>query len=343
MITRQQGTRRQGSCLAALVAVSLLCVGDVQAQSDKPTSRDILQPSRRRAATSTAVHEAWLKEVLDLDVRGAAQAYDKIRKTAPRKQPERWLAETRLAELSRLGVASPEPLSIPNRAPAAVRKALQELAEPLPPGHLESLLLDPSAVVKFPKLRPASRMTQTWVRNQVGPTVIERRIRLMNSRNRNSRGGSSSSNNDWRTRWNAIDILRVELEGRRNQAAALRTIYFPSWEPIKVTGAPKENVRKITERLDSWIDEEGLSSQRRAILRDLRKGIETLAVDDPSAAVALVSRIPLYAERLLTTQSDPAKAIPATPAKLQPAKSKPAKKAGGLPSGSAKKANGGDK
>ena len=130
------------NAFATLLAVTVLCIGDVQARSWQQSQ----EPSRRRASTSTAVHEAWLKEVLDLNVRGAAQDYDKIRKTAPRKQPERWLAVTRLAELSRLGVTSPEPVSIPTRAPAAVRKALQELAEPIPPDALELLLTDPSEI-----------------------------------------------------------------------------------------------------------------------------------------------------------------------------------------------------
>ena len=32
----------------------------------------------------TRVHAAWLQEVLDLDVRGAVKAYDRISKRSPR-------------------------------------------------------------------------------------------------------------------------------------------------------------------------------------------------------------------------------------------------------------------
>ena len=65
------------------------------------------QKRRRHQSATTAVHSAWLTEIIDLDRKTAIVKYDKIIKDSTKKQPEKWIAVARLQELSRLGVIQP--------------------------------------------------------------------------------------------------------------------------------------------------------------------------------------------------------------------------------------------
>src|SRR5690606_8445945 len=80
------------------------------------STRRLAVPKRRgHQSTTTAVHKAWLKEIIDLDRDGAVTAYNEILRDSPREQPERWIAVARLRELDRLGVRQAEPIASPGQ------------------------------------------------------------------------------------------------------------------------------------------------------------------------------------------------------------------------------------
>ena len=149
--------------LVVLAACALLHAAAAQQPEKAPPAKPqkgLLQQRKDRAAKplSTSVHEAWLQEVLDLDVKGAMKSYDRIQKTAPRNQPMRWIAVTRLAELQRMGVKTSEPLPTPSgTAPPAVRDALKQLREPVP---VDEVLAQPDVGAKVPELNPATRLAK---------------------------------------------------------------------------------------------------------------------------------------------------------------------------------------
>ena len=129
------------------------------------------QKRRRHQSATTAVHSAWLTEIIDLDRKTAIEEYNEIIEQSTKKQPEKWIAVARLQELSRLGVLRPEPLATPGQVPPEVRKALELLSDPFP---FAKVLRDPEANTELPPVRPATPLVQDWVRNQTGPTVRER-------------------------------------------------------------------------------------------------------------------------------------------------------------------------
>ena len=87
---------------------------------------------QRRQSATTAVHRAWLTEIIDLDRARAIKDYDNIIRQSTNKQPEKWIAVARLQELGRLGVYGPEPVATPKQAPPEGRKALDLMKEPFP-------------------------------------------------------------------------------------------------------------------------------------------------------------------------------------------------------------------
>ncbi|MBZ0154297.1 MAG: hypothetical protein K8J09_22445, partial [Planctomycetes bacterium] len=52
---------------------------------------------------STRLHEAWLREILDLDTAAAARGYEAVAADPRVAAAEYWVATARLAELDRLG------------------------------------------------------------------------------------------------------------------------------------------------------------------------------------------------------------------------------------------------
>lgn len=278
---------------AALLCAWLAAAAALVAQEPPaPAKRlGILQTRKDRdePSLSTQVHEAWLKEALDLDVRGAMQAYDRIQKEAPRNQPLRWIATVRMAELQRLGVGQPEPLTPSlEQAPQAVREGLEQLREPLP---VDELLAEPTAPIDLLALNPATALTQAWVRKQLGSTLDARWLQNMA---RYRRWADSQPAQYW---W-ASDILRAELRGRPEQADALRKLWFADWQAPKLSGDPKELLAVVQQRLDAWIAEPEVSSRDRWRLRRLAEELQK-RTDDPQAALEMVARLPTFAERLV--------------------------------------------
>ncbi len=239
----------------------------------------------------TRLHAAWLREMLDLDTAGAAAEYEAV--AADRSgRTERWIAVARLAELQRQGVAVANPGPVAE-APAAVRAALALLA-PLP---LAELLKEPGAdATRVPELRPATNATLNWVRSQAGPNTSERQ----RQRAASSRPRTPADRNDAErmARLHAFDVAQRELQGKTEQAAGLRAVYFPDWKPPVADGEPTAALARAKERLDAWQKEQGQNDGQLALLGRLRGELDARGAD-AAAAVAWLGRMPVYADRLL--------------------------------------------
>jgi hypothetical protein len=254
------------------------------------------QKRRRHQSATTAVHSAWLTEIIDLDRKTAIEEYNEIIEQSTKKQPEKWIAVARLQELSRLGVLRPEPLATPGQVPPEVRKALELLSDPFP---FAKVLRDPEANTELPPVRPATPLVQDWVRNQTGPTVRERF--------RPSRGLSTAPviRPEW-LRYYARDVMKLELEGNRTKANALRGLFFVEFKPMAVTGSRAELFATAMKRLAKLIEEESWPRARND-LRKYENDLRTLAKNEstPAAgahlAIELIRRIPYYSTKLLAS------------------------------------------
>lgn len=251
------------------------------------------QKRRRHQSANTAVHSAWLTEIIDLDRTTATKEYDEIIKQSTKNQPEKWIAVARLQELGRLGVF-PEPLAPPGQAPTEVRKALKLLSEPFP---FAKVLQAPDANTELPPVRPATPLVQDWVRNQIGLTEGER------FRRPRGRPTARVPGPEW-LRYYARDVMKFELEGNRTRANALRSLYFLDFKPMTVTGSREELYATAMKNLAKVIDDESWPRARND-LRKFEKDIRTLVKNQitPAAgarsAIDLIRRIPYYSVKLL--------------------------------------------
>ena len=276
------------SVRALLAAVAFVAVADAAtAQSGRA------RVARRRHDGATALHRAWLQENLDLDSQGAIQSYEQLRRSAPKARPERWIAIARLAELGRLGAIQPEPGTRPMQAPLEVQEALEKLGQAVP---WKDVIQDPRAEVELPPLRPATEGIMRWGRDQVGPTVDQRWLMQMRTRDRSSQGDTR-----WRNRNAAFTLLDVELEGTGERAESLRRLMFAGWKPPELDVGVDAALERARGRLAKMLADER-SSRYRYRLEALQQRVQKLEERDRAEALALLMRLPFLAEELLLAE-----------------------------------------
>lgn len=284
-------------CLFAVAAA--VCA---PAQAPAPPSPPAHPPAVPNDA-SKQLHAAWLREVLDLDVPSAITAYQTLAQDHRPAHIERWIAIARLAELERAGLRI-EPKPALADAPAAIRPAFAALT-PIPVAELlQRAGGDPAQLLqaagtetgRIPTMRPVTPNVQQWVRDQIGPSLRDRARARDRIQNLTNRPRTDSRNPDL---MNASDILNRELQGRQEHAAGLRSLFFPDWKPPLTNGDAAATLERVRKNLDAWAQEPGLTTSRQNRLRELRAMIERRGSTDPAAVVALIARVPLYAERLL--------------------------------------------
>ncbi len=276
---------------ASAAGIALALAGALAAQTGAGAPADV----------ATRLHEAWLREVLDLDTAGAVGDYEAI--AADRSgRIERWIAVARLAELQRLGLPVANP-GAGAEAPAAVRAALA-LVTPLPIAELlRQAQTNPADPTRVPDLRPATLATLTWVRNQSGPSQSERqRQRAASGRPRLPQNRNDAERID---RVHASDVVLRELEGKTEQAAGLRELYFPDWKPPAVADDAPAALARAKVAVDAWLQEADLGQQQQALLGRLRAELDQRTAADPAAALAWLVRLPVYADRLLAAPVAP--------------------------------------
>ncbi len=248
------------------------------------------------------LHRAWLREVMDLDVAAAAADYTKI--AADPNNLERWVAAARLAELRSL---LPSEVVVPHAqdAPLPLRSVLQR---PESPPQVTALLERArraanegvqtlgSDAAKAAPLRTAVPAAEEWLMGQIGPSQRDRMRQFLQTLANRSR---ATDVRRFTERLYAADILRAELEGRPAQAIALRTLYFADWHPPTVTGSAEATLARVRTNLDGWLAEPELGNQQQSALRELKDWLEKNAATDAATGVALLTRLPYFAERLL--------------------------------------------
>ncbi len=277
-------------------------------------------PAQQRAAgaaAETTLHAAWLAEVLDLDVPRAVSLYQQVAGDARPGHLERWVAWARLAELRRLGVPG---IAVPPFAdiPAPLRATFHAAEAPIdlpqlhtaPGGEPAAALQNLAAEAGKLRLRPIVPEADDWLRRQVGPSLRDQLRqywqRRLTADNRTRTGETALAE------LNASEILGAELQGRTGQADALRALYFTDWRAPETPGEASAWVARARTRLKTWLAED-LPQRQRGMLEELVQALDRLAPERPTAdkpgddrppgdataALALLRRLPVVAERLL--------------------------------------------
>ncbi|MBL8755689.1 MAG: hypothetical protein JNK15_20505 [Planctomycetes bacterium] len=264
--------------------------------------------------SSTRLHTAWIREMLDLDTRGAIADYEAIAQDARPANLERWVAVARLLELQRTGVAGSHALPLAD-APEVLREAIAKLPPTPESIPLLPLLADPavawaslsSNAIALPELRPLAEVVLRWHRTQgVGERqrMAQRFSALNQNRARAPQGDAP------RTRWaNAFSVLRAEQQGQQALATELRRFDFPDWKANVPTGDPTVLLQRVRIQLDAWLGEANLGELQRTQLRTLRDAVELRPAKE---IVEMIGRVPLVGERLLA-EPKPADAKPDEP------------------------------
>lgn len=284
------------------VVTALTTVAGAPLAAQTATATATATATRASQDVAMRLHAAWLREMLDLDVKGAVADYQAIANDRQSRHV-RWIAVARLGELHRLGVAVDD-LGPVHEAPPAIQQVLARLT-PLPP--VEPLLAgargeqpangDPAHTID---LRPATPAAQEWASRMLGPSASERQRQRMQARsaqvNAARRPNASQAE---RERDEAFHVVTTELDGKADQAENLRALYFPDWKPPPVRGTPAEALARAQRQLDAWLEESRGRSRQHEPLQRLRDEVNARAATDPGAALELLARLPWVCERLL--------------------------------------------
>lgn len=277
-------------CAAALAAAGL--------QDPSAPGAAATQSPRPAARAPATLHQAWLTEIMDLDRPRAADLYREVAKDKSPDNLERWVAIARLAELHRLGVTT-APTVEAAEVPAAIRAPLAAANEPVATEALAAdAARDPAALLqslgttagRLPLLRPAVPAAETWLIGQIGPNWRDRsRLRPQNQVGRAP----------FIDRYNAVRTLVYELEGRRNEADIVRTLYFTQWRPPAVSNDVAKNLARAKANIEALVRERQMPGSQLTLLLRLGEALDKAAGQDPSAAQSLLLRLPYFAELLL--------------------------------------------
>jgi hypothetical protein len=263
----------------------------------------LLAPGAPAQATPS-LHAAWLREVLDLDVAGAAATYAAIAQDKQAPPLERLVAVARRCELRTHGVGEQVPEQDLAVVPEELRRHFREVqqigqASPVLELELAAGRGDRDAVRQFfadtdvPQLRPLVLAAVQAAFESSNPSLAERQ------RQQRSRF-PPWSNDSARVldRIRANDIVRAELDGRTAHAADLRARWFPAWRSQPWPQDAAAAWQRVRHNLGEWQRERQLTRLEEELLRRLEAELAKAAATDPRAALQLLDRMPIYAERL---------------------------------------------
>lgn len=259
-----------------------------------PTRRSASQDD---AAVPSELHRGWLREVLDLDVGAAESLYRDVLTAQRPRNLQRWIAAARLMELQRIELTSGDRIDFTD-APPDLRPLFREADSTLEISQFDALRgQDTDTVFEVlgkpeaapPPLRPLVAAAERWYEDQAMPSRLDR-IRQRSTR---------TYRPPFTRRVFAGRVLRAEAADQRDRANELRSLYFPNWTPPPPAPEPQTDVARIRYNLGHLLQEREWTGIWRRDHRAFERRFEALAVTDPDAAVDLVRRIPLYAERLL--------------------------------------------
>ncbi|MCR9247555.1 MAG: hypothetical protein NXI31_21200 [bacterium] len=317
--TRRSGTGQRIGAGAAIALVALLTVAGFErrpatdsvhvhaTQTPQSAPQDSGTPpsvpptgtsEQRPAPARVSLHRAWLTEVLDLDPDRAAELYAEVLDDRRPRNLQRWVAAARLVELQRID-AAPRVRIDPADAPALLRQPFQDadatleiraLLDQLTGDPVEVMALLSESQMQIPELRPLVGAAESWFADQALPSRLDR-IR--------QRRTMESSRPRFTDRIYAAMVFYAEVDGRGQRAEGLRRLYFASWQPPAAPADTTKALRRIRENLATLLTERESTGQWRRWHELFRDRFEQVAAEDPAGAVALIRRVPQYAERLL--------------------------------------------
>jgi len=257
----------------------------------------------QRAAATATLHQAWLAEVLDLDTQRAVALYAEVAQRGGPVNLERWVAVARLIELQRLGIDAGRPIDL-GEVPTPLRAPFAAAQTPLDKAELARFIAaDPKTLLpilgtaegKVPLLRPIVPVAEDWLLKETGPS---QRDRLRQRRE------AFANRVRFTDPINAYQILVAEVAGDRRRADANRKLFFPSWTPPPVSTDHAVNLERFHRNLEDLRNEREGTRSQDGLLQRLRSTVEKTYEADPAAAIGLLLRLPLYAERLLKETSN---------------------------------------
>ncbi|GAB4138976.1 MAG: hypothetical protein Fur0037_04970 [Planctomycetota bacterium] len=277
-------------------------------------------------AAAPRLHDAWLREILDLDVQAAASAYSRLSCDTTTPRGERWLATARLLELRRIGVGTTLPAARIEDVPAPLRPSFEkasterpDLSELIEKAHhldrgRDELLAEVDRLARGERgpriLRPLVSDTISWLVSTTPSTRQARRELWQKIQVAWRSGRQEQVVSLWRQlrqlgssrprmfqRENALQILLRELDGRTSEAERLRRDYFPDWREPRLTNDAETLLSTVLERFPSLLRD--ARPEEADALRRLEAEIEEAGEEDPAKGLRILQRLPFYAEWLL--------------------------------------------
>jgi len=245
-------------------------------------------------APSRELGHAWLRELLDLDVAGAAATYGNISRDGLAPSGDRQIAAARAVELRHIGVGTELPKPDLSALPEAMRERLQHsLDQPTPQVFVDALqkasaghgsLQEVATQTALPQMRPFVLPFPAPGERRGPPRPVLRTDDTAAPRQPD--------------RVLAMQVLRMELEHRVLDAERTRRQWFPRFRPEPWPEEPKPALARARANLEQWLSERDLQPEERDLLRRLATELASAAAANASTATQLLDRLPYVAERL---------------------------------------------
>lgn len=278
------------------------------------------------AAQQQTLHDAWLRELLDADVKGATAAYRELAVAEATTDAQRQAATARLLELEKCGARVEGLQALLARLPQALQ---QVLAAAPATTDLDSWVAtaregtdklfervrNTERGQQRPMPRPVLELAVRWIEQQSGPGSRELRRRLLEQLQRARLEGDGRLYMDARRQLRMLaptereerlsqiafaqQVLRRELGDSPEGADQIRQLRFPEWRPPEVQGDPGPALERAHANLERLLASGGSPMADRDTLVQLQARLRALAAGDPGAALAFLRRLPLFAEELL--------------------------------------------
>jgi hypothetical protein len=283
------------TCSLLLCAAAAALPAQGSPPQGSPSQGSTSQSSPSLGAPSRELGRAWLRELLDLDVAGAAVIYGNVSRDGLAAGSDRQIAAARGVELRRIGVGTelrPPDLSV---VPEALRERLLHVLEQPTPQVFVDALQKASAgrsglqeVATQPDLLPQLRPFVV----PLAPPGERRGPRRPVLRTDDTAAPQQPD------RALAMQVLRMELEQRTIDASQTRRQWFQRFKPEPWPEDPKPALAHARRNLEQWLQERDLQPEERDLLRRLATELAAKAAANPGAATQLLDRLPYVAERL---------------------------------------------
>ena len=253
----------------------------------------------------SALHAAWLRETLDLDLKGACKAYLALARDEKAPLLERQVAAARLEELRRIGA----PAVGAETAPEALPPGLQRTQDPDTTASLQravaAALAAPTRTQGGEGAAPSGNVVATQpVLPSLRP-LVQFVVQASRENTRDTRPGTPrlpqfGAPDQTRVveRVRAYEIARAEVAGRTTEADEIRLRAFPNWRAQPWPEDKAAAWKVVRNNLLQLQQERQINGDEREVLERLLTVLDADAQTSTEAALARIDRLPIYAERL---------------------------------------------